>query len=425
MGVVFKGIVSKGVVGGTPISAAEFNFVGSSTFTVPAGVTSLTVKLWGAGGGSGGNGYIEGGGGGGGGAYASKVLAVTPGQSINYTVGTGGGAGGYGGAFLGQVVGTSGSATTCSGVSAGGGQGGGDGIGGAGGTASGGDINITGQSGLYGQNVGGSLGPFSNEGGFSGLNPTSTAPIFVAISMARNNLSSGFINLTQSASILPGDLLVTIGNGNAQGGAQFWNASTGASGTTWTEALDQNASPNLYVAYKTAVAADAGFVQSYNWSSTQSVAVHTIVFRQARWDARGTIVTGTGTGVLTVPSVTTRAPDATVLMTFGGTDHTTQTSEFPLFSVFNGAIATTGGSPIGQSTIFGRTQAQAGASGTTTVNANDGTGARAAVQMSIRTSSQANAGITPFNGLQPGGGQGGGGTDFTGQGGNGRVRFEW
>ena len=113
MGVVFKGIVSKGIVGGTPLNLLQVDTVGAGSFIVPAGVTSLTVKLWGAGGGSGGNGYIEGGGGGGGGAFASKLLSVTPNSSISFVVGTGGGAGGYNG--FGQTVGTSGSATTCSG----------------------------------------------------------------------------------------------------------------------------------------------------------------------------------------------------------------------------------------------------------------------------------------------------------------------
>lgn len=61
----------------------------SGTFTVPAGVTSVTVECWGAGGGgstrtSGGRG-----GGGGGGAYATSIFPVTPGN-YNITVGTGG-----------------------------------------------------------------------------------------------------------------------------------------------------------------------------------------------------------------------------------------------------------------------------------------------------------------------------------------------
>ncbi len=62
----------------------------TSTFTVPAGVTSVTVEAWGGGGKggsrtSGSNGY----GGGGGGAYARKLVAVVPLTTYTVTVGTG------------------------------------------------------------------------------------------------------------------------------------------------------------------------------------------------------------------------------------------------------------------------------------------------------------------------------------------------
>jgi len=63
---------------------------GSGTFTVPAGVTSITVEVWGGGGKggsrSGSNGTTAGGGGG---AYSRSVLSVTPGQVIPYKVGNG------------------------------------------------------------------------------------------------------------------------------------------------------------------------------------------------------------------------------------------------------------------------------------------------------------------------------------------------
>ncbi|GEM_PF-305424 len=71
-------------------------YTASGTFTVPpAGVTSVNVETWGAGGGGGG---IAGNqsrwgaaGGGGGGAYAKKInIAVVPGNSYTVTVGTGG-----------------------------------------------------------------------------------------------------------------------------------------------------------------------------------------------------------------------------------------------------------------------------------------------------------------------------------------------
>ncbi|MCA9513423.1 MAG: hypothetical protein KC635_00615, partial [Myxococcales bacterium] len=79
-------------------------------FTVPAGVTSLDVKLWGAGGGGGGDcrkaaddGLEYYGGDGGAGAYVHGALAVTPGAELDVRVG----AGGDGGAAITASTGSS------------------------------------------------------------------------------------------------------------------------------------------------------------------------------------------------------------------------------------------------------------------------------------------------------------------------------
>ncbi len=65
-------------------------FNSSGTFTIPAGVTSITVEAWGAGGRGGlrtsGNPTLAGGGGG---AYSRSVLTVTPGATYTVTVGAG------------------------------------------------------------------------------------------------------------------------------------------------------------------------------------------------------------------------------------------------------------------------------------------------------------------------------------------------
>ncbi len=63
-------------------------FTTSGTFTVPLGVTSVTVECWGGGGAGGGNSSnnSRGGGGGAGGAYAAKVINVTPGNNYSVTV---------------------------------------------------------------------------------------------------------------------------------------------------------------------------------------------------------------------------------------------------------------------------------------------------------------------------------------------------
>jgi hypothetical protein len=67
----------------------------SGNFTVPAGVTSVTVQVWGAGGGGGGSKKNDhGGSGGGGGGYISSNFTVTSGGIIAIKVGAGGAAGG-------------------------------------------------------------------------------------------------------------------------------------------------------------------------------------------------------------------------------------------------------------------------------------------------------------------------------------------
>jgi len=91
------------------------------TFTVPDGITSLNVKMWGAGGGAGGRnvgstacGTDNGGYGGGAGGFTSGTISVTPGETIKIIVGEGGygttckpvGLGGIGG-FGGGGTGTS------------------------------------------------------------------------------------------------------------------------------------------------------------------------------------------------------------------------------------------------------------------------------------------------------------------------------
>ncbi|MCC6461676.1 MAG: hypothetical protein IT260_14470, partial [Saprospiraceae bacterium] len=84
------GLLSPGL-----LLAQAQTFNASGSFTVPEGVTSITVQAWGAGGGGGNGSGKEGGGGGG--AYASSVLSVTPGTVYTITVGDGGGEGVAGG----------------------------------------------------------------------------------------------------------------------------------------------------------------------------------------------------------------------------------------------------------------------------------------------------------------------------------------
>lgn len=174
--------LTNGNIGNTPSSSPAnwraisqpkgltFLSSGSGNFIVPTGVFLIDVEIWGGGGGGGGVGNINTtAGGGGGGGYSRSVIAVVPGQSIAYSVGTAGSAGGAGG------TGGSGGSTTFSTMAATGGAGGSPnpvGNGGIGGSGSGGSINLigaTGGSGIGTLNGGaGGSSPFGGCGGNSG-----------------------------------------------------------------------------------------------------------------------------------------------------------------------------------------------------------------------------------------------------------------
>ncbi len=77
-------------------SRAQYTSAGTSPFVVPAGLSKIRVRMWGAGGG-GGSGDTVTRFGGGGGAYVESTLPVTAAESLTLTVGAGGAAGVTGG----------------------------------------------------------------------------------------------------------------------------------------------------------------------------------------------------------------------------------------------------------------------------------------------------------------------------------------
>lgn len=168
---------------------------GTANETIPAGVSTVVIEVWGgsAGGGNGvtgGGGTFTGGGGGGAAGYSRTSISVSghSGQTMQYTVGAAGTTNGSGG--LSQVVSGTFTLTT---MTANGGTAGGiasagiGGTGGPGGTASGGTVvNTTGNAGTSGtQGSPGTIGlggagiPGINYGGLSGGNGGSglTAPL--------------------------------------------------------------------------------------------------------------------------------------------------------------------------------------------------------------------------------------------------------
>lgn len=157
----------------TPTSPQIFNS-GSGTFTVPCGVTSITVQVWGGGGGgaSDGTNNATAGGAGGSGGYVSRTIAVTPGNTFTYTVGAGGAAASAGANST--FVNGTGPATNM--IAGGGGAGIAEaGGGGAGGSASGGATNTSGtaganSSGTTGGTGGTNVAAGSGAGGAGGAN---------------------------------------------------------------------------------------------------------------------------------------------------------------------------------------------------------------------------------------------------------------
>ncbi len=164
-------------VGGTHPAGGSVPFTSPGTTTdwiVPTGITSISVKAWGAGGGGGGGGRntANTGGDGGAGAYATTSLSVTPGETLHVTVGSGGGggggssssgAGGGGGGFTRIDRG----GTTLI-VAAGGAGGGGGGRTTGAGAAGGGGGDTTGQDGDSYSSAGGGGGAGGATGGSGG-----------------------------------------------------------------------------------------------------------------------------------------------------------------------------------------------------------------------------------------------------------------
>ena len=174
------------LVSGTGWGQTTETFTSGTSWTVPCGVTSVTVTIWGGGGGGGGSSTNgSGGSGGGGGARVTNTFVVTPGTVINYTIGAGGtagsAAGGTGGSG-GQTSVTSGvPAMSAAGGTGGAGNAGAAGVAGANGTSSGGTLTngtngiAGGASGGNGGNGGGTTTTFGN-GNTNAAGSPGTAP---------------------------------------------------------------------------------------------------------------------------------------------------------------------------------------------------------------------------------------------------------
>jgi hypothetical protein len=178
----------------TAINSQTFSYTGAvQNFIVPACITSVNLKVWGAGGGGSGSDGGSGGTVGGGGAYSTSTVSVSPGDVLQIYVGQGGRLGasavsnsGGGSTSWGYCVGGSGGNAGSTGTSGAGGGGGGSsavynsttatvlnvagGGGGAGGAGNAVGNKNGGGGGAGGQN--GSIGGTGATGGATGGNTT-------------------------------------------------------------------------------------------------------------------------------------------------------------------------------------------------------------------------------------------------------------
>lgn len=144
-------------------------FTSSDTWTRPAGIDTVYVKVWGGGGGGGGTNSATAGGGGGGSGYSEGLIAVT--GNVTVTVGAAGAAG----SASGGDGGTSSFAGSTTIQATGGTGGAGPGTGGTAGVGSTGTANLTGGAGSDGDTSAASLGgtgggsPMGGAGGGGGL----------------------------------------------------------------------------------------------------------------------------------------------------------------------------------------------------------------------------------------------------------------
>jgi hypothetical protein len=165
---VAGGAGSPGQIKITYINPTVVTLTSGTSWTVPEGVTNVTVEAWGGGGGGGGDASTgnNGAGGGGGGAFSrGNSIAVTSGNIIPISIGPAGTAGSTGGGN-GGTGGNTTFGTAVVAVGGAGGIGGNSGAGGAGGLASSstGDVKFDGGAGATGAGVGGGGGGSGGTG---------------------------------------------------------------------------------------------------------------------------------------------------------------------------------------------------------------------------------------------------------------------
>ncbi len=261
-------------------------FTSSTTWNVPANVSSVTIECWGGGG----KGSdipaisITGGGGGGGGAYAKSTVNVTPGESLTITVGEQGGTSqvvGHGSTLVKAVGGSNGSNTT-------GGKGGQASAcigsvkysGGDGGDGGGGWVKLLYKAG----SGGGGAAAGANGNGSNGGNGSKNGAGAAGTTASPNSGNGGAGQYNE------------IANGNA--GSNYGGGGSGALGMSVTGGA--GAQGYVCITYTSICSAvNAGAIAANSWSCTATDTIATISNTTAGVPAGGTYSWRNGTADIT------------------------------------------------------------------------------------------------------------------------------
>jgi len=225
-------LLSSAITALAQTSPQTYNVPGNYTFTVPTGVTTVTIEVVGGGGSGGGNGT----GGGGGGGYAKGAYSVVPGATLVVKVGVGGSGAAAGTSSVAGLISATGgvNGVSVSHPNVGGGGAAGVGSGGTmvnnnGGTGGGGYWTYFGGG---GGGAGGPLGPGTNGGnviaytGSNCLQPGGSGGAGGGAPGGNGGKGSGFIDNSCNANnpSAPG------GNYGAGGGGGNGNSGPGSAG---------------------------------------------------------------------------------------------------------------------------------------------------------------------------------------------------
>ena len=229
--------------GGISQNGQVYTTQGASSFTVPSGVTSLTVKLWGGGGGGGAGGSAATGGAGGGAGEATGTISVTPGETLTVYVGGGGsagtrktaGGGGGGGAYSSIYRDTTALAIAAGGGGGGGGRNSAGNTGGAGG-AGGGTTGVAGSTSGAGGGGGAGTQSAGGAGGTGGTNAGSAGSSLTG-GLGGDGRTSGTTDGSGASGGLAsggngGGAIATSRAGGGGGGAGYFGGGGGSSSSS-------------------------------------------------------------------------------------------------------------------------------------------------------------------------------------------------